>query len=104
MNLLLSSKLRLMDPRKFFNEREYQPCWYVSFQPGEKRRQCKWKVGVKFGQEVEEHLFGLASFDLEDEKVWSSVTSQEFALKLLDTFRTGGKNVVKEWLKDDKDN
>jgi hypothetical protein len=102
MNLLLSSKLRMMNPHKFFSEKEYQPCWYVSFVRAEKRKQCKWKVGVKFGQEVEEHLFSLASFDLDDERVWSHVGSQDFAIQLLDVFRAGGRNSAKEWLKDDK--
>ena len=100
MNLLLSNKIRLLDPRRFFCDTADQPCWYTEFQKGEKRRQCKWKLGVKYLGEKEEHLVGLASFETENNDIWAQVTSQQFAIDLLKIYRTSGIKAAKEWLKD----
>ena len=100
MNLLLSSKIRLMDRRRFFNDLADQPCWYVEFEKAEKRRQAKWKVGVKYLGEKEEYLVGLTSFELENNEIWANVTSQQFATDLIAFYRSGGIKSVKEWLKD----
>ena len=101
MNLSLSNRIRQMSKRKFFTEREYQPCWYAVLEVGEKRKQYKWKVGVKFGMETEDHLYSLSGFDVDNDEVWATIASAEFAKKLIDIFRSEGKNAVKEWLKDE---
>jgi hypothetical protein len=100
MNLLLSNKIRLMDRRRFFSDTSDQPCWYVEFEKADKRRQCKWKLGVKFLGEKEEHLVGLTSFEVENNDVWAQVTSKQFAIDLLAEYKSGGIKTAKEWLKD----
>jgi hypothetical protein len=100
MNLLLSSKVRLLDSRRFFSETADQPCWSVEFQKVEKRRQCKWKIGVKYLGEKEEHFVGLTGFDVENNDIWYQVTSQQFAINLLSIYKLEGIKSVKEWIKD----
>ena len=100
MNLTLSSKIRQINPRYFFTDREKLPCWYVEAVPSDKRRQFKWKVGVKFRGETEEYTQGVTVFDTSNDEVWTYVTSQSFALKLLNLFKSGGKKAIKDWLKE----
>jgi hypothetical protein len=101
MNLLLSNKIKLLDRRRFFSDAADQPCWIVEFQKADRRRQCKWKVGVHYMGEKEEHLVGLTSFEVENNDVWSNLTSKQFAIDLLDIFKSGGIKSVKEWVKDE---
>ncbi len=101
MNLSLSSKIRQMNPRSFFTDREKNPCWYVIVERGEKRKQIKWKVGVKFRGETEEYVLGASYFDTADDAVWNKLNSQQFAQELLEAFRFGGKKAAKEWLKEE---
>jgi hypothetical protein len=100
MNLSLSTKLRSIKPSHFFDERVAQPCWYISLEKSEKRRQYKWTVGVKWVVDTEEHSFGLTAFDLNDEQVWAQVTSYDFAQQLLNIFKAEGKQGVKSFLKE----
>jgi hypothetical protein len=73
----------------------------VEAQKSDKRRQFKWKIGVKYLGETEEYLFGVIAFDVNDDAVWSNVTSRSFAEELLETFKIGGKKAVKERLKEE---
>ena len=101
MNLTLSNKIRLMEQRRFYTDRDKNPCWYVEAQKSDKRRQFKWKVGVKYLGETEEYLFGVTGFDVNDDLIWNNIVSQSFAEQLLDVFKSGGKKAVKEWLKEE---
>ena len=101
MNLSLSSKIRLMSPHKFYTDRDKNPCWYAEIQKADKRRQLKWRVGVKYLGETEDCCVGVTSFDVNADDVWAYVTSQKFAEQLLELFKTGGKKAVKEWLKEE---
>ena len=100
MNLLLSNKLRLINPHFFFDFRVDQPCWYAFLDRADKKRQYHWRIGVKYLGETEEHTFSLASFKVEQESVWSKLCSQSFGEQLVDQFRSGGKPAVSDWLKE----
>lgn len=99
MNLLLSNKLRLINPHFFFDFRVDQPCWYAFLDRAEKKKQYKWRIGVKYLGETEEHAFSVASFKVDDQSVWSSLCSRSFGERLVDLFRTGGKQAASDWLK-----
>lgn len=101
MNLSLSNKLRAMNPRFFFDFRVDQPCWYAVLERGERRRQYKWRVGVKYLGETEEHTFGVTCLKTDDDAVWADVCSESFAAGLVEAFRLGGKKAVSERLKDE---
>lgn len=85
MNLSLSYKIKLMDQRKFFDERTIQPCWYISVEKNEKKQNFKCKIGVKLGTELEEHTF--------------ITQSNDNIFQLLSIFQRGGFKDVKEFLK-----
>jgi len=89
-----------MKPRDFY-EVDKLPCWYAIIEKGEKRKQLKWKIGVKYLGETEEYSFGVTSFNLEDEKVWNNLNSLSFANNLIKLFKSGGKKAVKEWLRNE---
>jgi hypothetical protein len=100
MNLLLSNKIRLINKHHFFMETSDQPCWYAEFLKSDKPKQNKWKLGVSYLGQKEEHLVSLASLDLENKEEWNRITSKAFALELIDIYRLRGIKSVKEWLKD----
>ena len=83
------------------SEDSKMPCWYADFEKGEKRKDCVWKVGVKRdGEQNEEFTFKASKAgDTTDDAQWEQITSPDFAIKLLDKYKTGGQKAVKEWLK-----
>jgi hypothetical protein len=63
------------------------PCWYVDVD--RQKKKTKWTVGVKHAGKTEEYSFSIESVD--DEK--------EFAVKIIELFRNGGRKAVRDWIK-----
>lgn len=76
-----------------------QPCWYAQQERGTSRHDYKWKVGRKHEGEVDEYSFSVSKAgDVNDEDFWKRVTSQDFAVELIDLFRKGGQKAIKDWV------
>ncbi len=80
-----------------------QPCWYANLEDKVPRSKAKWVVGVKKpgSEEDEEYSFKVSKLgSVKDDKFWTHASSEGFALKLIDTFKDGGKSAVIGWVKD----
>jgi hypothetical protein len=76
-----------------------QPCWYVEIEKREAREKAKWKVGVKHASKTDEYSFKISKAgDIKDDKFWARATSKEFAIKLLELYKTGGRKAVRDWV------
>ena len=75
------------------NDITQQPCWFVEFVD-----QSKWRVGVKTIIKSDEFTFDLCEITNYSDKSRSNVTSLDFAVKLLDTYKKGGRKSVKKWM------
>jgi len=88
--------------RKSIDLTDRQPCWYANFESGTSRNKAKWAVGVKRNDEDDdEYSFEVSKAgDTSDEGFWSYASSEDFAIKLIDLFKEGGKSAVSRWVKD----
>ena len=88
--------------RKSIDLTDRQPCWYANFENDTTRAQAKWVVGVKrIDEDDEEYSFKVSKAgDVTDDEFWNYTRSEGFAIKLLDTYKDGGKSAVSKWVKD----
>ena len=77
-----------------------QPCWYATLESVSSRSKAKWVVGVKReDKNNQEYSFKISKLgDVYDEDFWTDKTSKDFAIKLIEKFKSGGKEALKEWL------
>lgn len=77
-----------------------QPCWEVHLDDPADRNKTKWVVGVKSHQDEnapKEYRLKLTDLgDVNDDDFWNHITSVDFAVKLLDVFRSGN---LDSWVK-----
>jgi len=77
-----------------------QPCWYVEVVPSDRKKDYKWKVGSKFDNKTDEYEFEISSAgDTNNDDFWKRVNDLEFAIELIELFKVGGANSVKDWIK-----
>ena len=81
----------------------WQPCYYAELEKGEKRRNWVWKIGCKRENEkCEETTFKIYKFgDVNNEEKWQKLISAEFAIMLIDLYRSGGEAKIKQWIEND---
>jgi hypothetical protein len=80
-----------------------QPCWYANLEDKSPRSKAKWVVGVKKAgdEDDEEYSFKVSKAgDVKDDGFWTYASSVDFAVKLIDTYKDGGKSAVVKWVKD----
>lgn len=76
------------------------PCWYANVEKGDSVKDNVWKVGVSHPDgTVEEYSFKFTKVGRDKDSL-ERASSGEFGIKLLDTFKSGGEEAVKKWLKD----
>ena len=68
-----------------------QPCWYVDFD----KQKLEWNVGVKFQKQSEECVIKLSSVKNKEARAMPDL---DFAIKVIDLFRKGGKKNVERWV------
>lgn len=79
---------------------ERQPCWYADVEVAEKRKDYKWKVGCKHEGNTNEYSFKAEKIgNVDDDTLWNRITGADFAIELLDLFKSGGTEAVKKWVK-----
>lgn len=78
-----------------------QPCWYANLDEASDRPKATWTVGIKEeGEDKREYSFRPSKAgDVTDDEFWQRITSPDFAVELIDTFRGGGEKAVKDWIK-----
>lgn len=79
---------------------EKQPCWYAKIEEGKSRLSAKWLVGVKCeAKDPIEYSFRISRLgDVNDDKIWAGITSQDTAIEMIKIFRKGGKKAVSDWI------
>lgn len=84
----------------FQDDDERHPCWYADLESGDKRKDYKWKVGCKHQGQTDEYSFKVSKAgDINDDKTWNKLIGVDFAVELINKFKTGGTNEVKKWIK-----
>lgn len=79
---------------------ERQPCWYADLERGSSKKDYKWKVGCKYDGNTDEYSFKISDVgDVNDNDFWSVITSADFATKLIDTYKAGGKDLLEKQIK-----
>ena len=85
---------------KIRDEGDRAPCFFAEVEKAEKAKDWKWKVGCKFEGQVEECSFKFGKVgDVDDANVWQRLNSIGFVTELLEVFKDGGEEAVKEWVK-----
>ena len=68
-----------------------QPCWYADFD----KHTLAWRVGIKFQKQSNEYVLKLSSIKNQEAKTMADL---DFAVKLIDLFRNGGKKNIEKWV------
>jgi hypothetical protein len=85
---------------RHFDEVDKYPCWYANIKRSEKRNDCKWEVGCNYDGKSDEYSFKISKIgDIKNDKFWNYVTSEDFAVKLIDLYKNGGQKNIKNWVK-----
>jgi hypothetical protein len=80
-----------------------QPCWYADLEVADNKKDYKWKVGFKHEGKTGEYSFKFDKLgNIKDIKIWNHITRAEFAIQLINVFRSGGPEAVKKWIKNKK--
>jgi hypothetical protein len=88
--------------KKSIDLTDRQPCWYANFKDSSSRTKAKWIVGVKkTNEDKDEYSFKVSKAgDVSDDEFWNYASSENFAIKLIEKFKDGGKSAVSRWIKD----
>lgn len=91
----VSTTPAVMDPE------DRQPCWYADLEAADNRKDYKWKIGCKKDGQTEEYSFKISKAgDVSDESFWAHATGLDFAVELIELYKKGGQQSVKQWIKD----
>lgn len=96
----LNSGKELPIPMGHFDEIDKYPCWYANMKRGKKRKDYKWEVGYNYNGKSDEYSFKISKIgDVDDNKFWNHVTSEDFAIELIELYKNGGQKNIKNWIK-----
>ena len=82
-----------------FDDEGKQPCWYANVEKADTQKESEWTVGVVYPNgKKDEYCFKFSKIG-RSKKAMEKAESQDFGVKLLETFKSGGQKAVDEWLK-----
>jgi hypothetical protein len=99
INIKASNSAMPLRPR--FDDDKY-PCYCAEIEKADKRKDWKWRVSCHYFElgVDEECAFKMSRFgDVENDRMWYYILSQEFAVELISIFREGKEPALKEWIK-----
>jgi len=84
-----------------FEDPEYskQPCWYVDINKSEKKKDYKWKIGIKNTEQNEEFECKFSEISSNNHSIWDRIRDNAFAIELLQKFKMGGESAIRDWFK-----